>query len=467
MKNAIFLAREKRLELIEIGGEILTNARHELYLHLRFLDRALSGLRYTPREDIHPTGTDGAALFFSPEELADLFKTDRRLVTRLYMHTLMHCLFGHLYLTDPDLPAGGQPDDTSLAFFVPVEAAEADMRRRMTDLACDITAEYLLDELELRCLHLPKSALRQELYRDLRRALKVPTAQGVLRFLAGQDPEGQRLSELEREFHRDDHRLWHSQPPRRQREQKKRWEDIRDKMRTEMETFSKEASQGSRSLQDQLAVSASRRYDYREFLRRFSVLREEMHVDPDSFDYVFYHYGLELYGNMPLIEPQETKEVHRIEDFVIVLDTSMSCSGELIRRFLEETCSILTGQNSFSRKVHIHLIQCDDKIQSDICLTSLEDLSSYMDEFTIKGLGGTDFRPPFAYVNELLARGSFSRLRGLIYFTDGYGIFPVKKPVYDTAFVFLKEDYRDVDVPPWAMKVILDPDQPFARETDR
>ncbi|MBR2766431.1 MAG: metallopeptidase [Blautia sp.] len=461
MKNAIFLEREKRVELIEIGREILTNTRHELYLHMRFLDRALSGLQYMPREDIHPAGTDGTALFFSPEELAVLFRRDRTLVTRLYMHTLMHCLFGHLFITftaqTPDAPADHEQ--------MPAGSEQDAPSGRLENLACDITAEYLLDELELRCLHLPKSALRQELYRDLRQAIKVPTPQSVHRFLKKQIQNEEKLSELEREFLRDDHRLWHSRPPRQQREQQQRWEDIRNKMHTEMETFSKEAAQGARSIQDQLAVSVSHRYDYRDFLRRFCVLHEEMHVDPDSFDYVFYHYGLELYGNMPLIEPQETKEIHRIEDFVIVLDTSMSCSGELIRRFLEETCSILTAQNSFSRRIHIHLIQCDEKIQSDICLTNLEELSSYMEHFTVKGLGGTDFRPPFAYVNGLLAKGEFSRLRGLIYFTDGYGTFPVKKPVYDTAFVFLKEDYRDVDVPPWAMKVILDPDQPFAKET--
>lgn len=61
------------------------------------------------------------------------------------------------------------------------------------------------------------------------------------------------------------------------------------------------------------------RYDYRRFLQRFSVLREEMQVDPDSFDYIFYTYGLSLYGNMPLVEPLESKEVSRIEDFVVVI----------------------------------------------------------------------------------------------------------------------------------------------------
>ena len=92
-----------------------------------------------------------------------------------------------------------------------------------------------------------------------------------------------------------------------------------------------------------------------------------------------------------------------------------------------------------------------------------------MGSFTVRGQGGTDFRPAFAYVEELLANGAFGRLRGLIYFTDGYGIFPGKKPSYETAFVFMRGEYRDVDVPPWAMKLILDPseEEPFSAGNDR
>lgn len=73
-------------------------------------------------------------------------------------------------------------------------------------------------------------------------------------------------------------------------------------------------------------------------------------MDDDSFDYSFYSYGLRLYGNMPLIEPQEWKETKKIEDFVIVIDTSMSCSGELVQKFLEETYTVLSEQNSFFGK---------------------------------------------------------------------------------------------------------------------
>ena len=68
-------------------------------------------------------------------------------------------------------------------------------------------------------------------------------------------------------------------------------------------------------------------------------------------------------------------------------------------------------------------------------------------------------------VEELLAKKEFHRLRGLLYFTDGYGTFPVKMPSYETAFIFMKEDYRDVDVPPWAIKLILDTEEAFYHET--
>ena len=115
-------------------------------------------------------------------------------------------------------------------------------------------------------------------------------------------------------------------------------------------------------------VENRERYDYRQFLRKFAVLKEEMQVDPDSFDTTFYTYGLSLYGNMPLIEPLESREIYRIEDFVIVIDTSMSCSGDLVKRFLEETYDVLSESESYFRKIQVHILQCDDKVQSDRCV---------------------------------------------------------------------------------------------------
>ena len=175
---------------------------------------------------------------------------------------------------------------------------------------------------------------------------------------------------------------------------------------------SKDESRGDEGLKDMLRVENRERYDYRQFLRRFSVLKEEIEVDPDSFDPIFYTYGMSLYGNMPLMEPLESKEVFRIENFVIVIDTSMSCSGELVRRFLEETYDVLSESETYFRKIRIHILQCDDRVQADVVIESAEDLKAYMDRFQVMGFGGTDFRPAFEYVNELRAKGETDRLSG-------------------------------------------------------
>jgi predicted metal-dependent peptidase len=62
-------------------------------------------------------------------------------------------------------------------------------------------------------------------------------------------------------------------------------------------------------------------------------------------------------------------------------------------------------------------------------------------------------------VEELRHNQELLNLKGLIYFTDGCGEFPAKKPDYDTAFVFIDDDYNNPDVPPWAIKLILQKDE--------
>ena len=89
-------------------------------------------------------------------------------------------------------------------------------------------------------------------------------------------------------------------------------------------------------------------------------------------------------------------------------------------------------------------------------LTDEKELKEYMEHLELIGEGGTDFRPAFEYVNHLIEQGEFYHLKGLIYFTDGKGTYPKKKPPYQTAFIFMQEEYEDVDVPPWAVKLIVD-----------
>lgn len=63
---------------------------------------------------------------------------------------------------------------------------------------------------------------------------------------------------------------------------------------------------------------------------------------------------MEHYGNIPLIEPLEYKEVNRLEELVIAIDTSGSCSGETVQRFLGETYGILSEKRIFQQDEGIY-----------------------------------------------------------------------------------------------------------------
>ena len=102
----------------------------------------------------------------------------------------------------------------------------------------------------------------------------------------------------------------------------------------------------------------------------------------------------------------------KVEELVIAIDTSESCEGETVKRFLEETYAILSSSESFFHKMNVHIIQCDAAVQMDKRITSKEELAQFMEDFALRGSGGTDFRPVFQYVDQLIAERAFQNLKG-------------------------------------------------------
>lgn len=225
-------------------------------------------------------------------------------------------------------------------------------------------------------------------------------------------------------------------------------------MSMERERSHSKDGEGSDSFYELMRVEKRRR-NYGDFLRKFAELHEELKVSDDEFDIGYYSYGLSIYKDMPLIEPLETMEINRIREFVVVIDTSYSTSGELVRRFLQETFDILMDEDAFFKVSRIHVIQCDDVIQSDDVITDRRELESFFNAFEIKGGGNTDFRPPFKYIDSLIEDGKIKNPGGVLYFTDGEGVYPKKRPGYRTAFVFM-QDFDETQVPPWAMRIRVD-----------
>lgn len=420
-------------------------SRNTLLVNLRFLDAALSRLELLPADGIS-LASDGQHVVYDPRHILKRYKAAKEIPVRDYLHVLLHCVFRHMYVH-------------TLVDHV------------CWDLACDVAVEGVIAELGLKSAEAPRAKHQQTALAKLKTEVGSLTAEKLYRhFLdGGQSPA--ELSDLRGLFYADDHTIWYLPPDQRAAalgqssgagdgESKVTaaeadWKHVSEQLQMDLETFSKQQGDRAGGLLQNLGEVNRERYDYTAFLKKFAVMGEVMRVNDEEFDYVYYTYGLRRYGNLPLIEPLEYKETKRIREFVIAIDTSGSVAGETVQRFVQKTWNILKTTESFFTKINLHIIQCDATIQEDAKITSQEEFDAYMKTMQIHGLGGTDFRPVFSYVDWLREKKEFSNLKGLIYFTDGFGAFPEQMPDYETAFVFLDEELNNYNVPPWAIKLVL------------
>ena len=418
-----------------VARRVMERTRSTLYIALRYLNAPLGALAPTPDPDPQRgLATNGAQLFYGASWALRLYRNNRRYLQRAYLHSLFHCLFRHPWLR-------GNRD------------------KALWGLACDIAVEQVLDHLGVPSLQRPVGWLRQETYTQLQANCRFLAAGPVYRALA--DRTAEELDTLQREFFCDSHRLWPQDPQSPQAQMLGRqWEQLGRQTQLSQQQAGTQAgrSNGAEVLAAQLEAARSRRL-YRDFLRRFTVLREEPHLDLDEFDLGFYMYGLRTYGNLPLIEPIETRESRKIQELVLVLDTSESTSGELVKAFLRETFSLLRTNGRFFDRCNVVIMQCDDDVRDVAVLHSADDLDRYAASVTLVGGGGTDFRPAFAKIEAMQQQGLLRDLQGILYFTDGKGSYPARPPSCQTAFLFLEDGSAPPPTPPWAIRLVLSPDE--------
>lgn len=412
--------------------------------------------------------TEGTTIFYDPMALCKLYAADKNNGPRAYMHLILHGVFRHFKVK----PSVLQP---------------------LWNLACDMAVEGVINDLNLPMLTNAQAAGQVQVLQQIApRVNNLLTVEKIYAYLRMNPPSETEFARLKRLFSPDNHALWYAPTARvamaeeqaavdngggtsgtSQRGQQEDastaqaqaalsallqdWQHIAEQMQTDLETFHKQRGDEAGGMMQNLRAVNREKYDYTAFLKKFAVMGEAMRINDDEFDYVFYSYGLQLFPEkrMPLIEPLEYKNVKRIREFVIAIDTSGSVMGEQVQAFLQKTYNILQSTESFFSHINVHIIQCDEDIQEDIKITSREEFDHYLQTMAIKGLGGTDFRPVFQRVDEMIRDGEFANLKGLIYFTDGYGLFPERMPAYKTAFVFVEDGCEIPEVPVWAMKLVL------------
>ena len=411
-----------------LAAQIMGIARDDILIHLRFFDRALAGLECRERRKMGCFATDGSICYYDPEYVLLCYQENPANITRTCLHMLLHCIFFHSFRYDR-------------------------LDQDKWDLAADIAVENVILDLGLAGAVLEEDETMLRKLKILREDVGALTAERIYRYFT-QNPLTERENEeLRKLFVRDVHSLW--KPAEELIVTKEQWEKISERVKAELKSFTRSRT-GAGSLMKNLEEATRDRYDYNEILRRFMVTGEEIGVNDDEFDYVYYTYGLEQYGNLPLIEPLEYKESHRVKEFVIAIDTSASCRGEIVKAFLNKTYSILKSGENFFHRMNVHIIQCDNQVQEDTKITCQEEFDIFLRQGRLTGLGATDFRPVFDYVDNLRERKEFENLKGLIYFTDGYGIYPERMPDYQVIFAFLGEDENRAPVPSWSMKVVLE-----------
>ena len=415
----------------DLSKSVLELSRNTLLIRLRFLDAAINRLKTAIHAEI-AFASDGNCLYYEPFSLLRRYRMEPESMNRDLLHVLLHSLLCHPWF-------------------------HSDRDRGVWDLACDVTVEVIASELGFPA---NRENAQQEILQQLHREVRPLTAEKIYRHYLKQNLSSGQIRELRKHFRVDDHGLWYQEEGFHPGGGGDGWSQVARRAQTDLQTFSRGRRGGTDAgaLVQNLTAVNRERYDYEAFLRKFATRQEEMKIDDDEFDYIFYTYGLKLYDKMPLVEPLEYKEIKKVREFVIAIDTSGSVSGDLVQAFVQKTYNLLKTTESFASKVHIRIIQCDQVVREDVKITTAAEFDDYLKNMTLKGFGGTDFRPVFDHVEKLRKSREFTNLRGLIYFTDGLGTFPAQKPDYETAFIFLRED--DVPtVPPWAIKLILEPEE--------
>ena len=152
----------------DMSIKILQHARSEIYLDLRYLDVALSALKPQAMEGLETMATDGESLFFSAGQVIRVFRNNPAFMNRAYLHTILHCIFSHLFLK-------GNRDT------------------KLWNLACDIVVEQTIDGMDKPCTRRALSFLRQQTYEALKGEGRISAAV-VYRWLRGKSMEELRIS---------------------------------------------------------------------------------------------------------------------------------------------------------------------------------------------------------------------------------------------------------------------------------
>lgn len=393
--------------------------------------------------------TNGLQLFYSPTILP-LFYADHGLSAVVYqiLHLCGHCILGHIPI---------RPEEKDIPLF---------------DALADFKVEKLLSGLYPNSLPM-KIPGKKKILKTLEHPnLPLPRAFAKLKQTK---KSAKPYLDCCNVFAVDDHDLW-----RRQLDDAESmtmvaflWGEVQAKLKKNGsgngtawdETFSisfgglpgmspstggNQCGEGAGAVYRQAEDATASSMNYREILEDFlrkTIVEQE---SPLSIDPVWYHYGLDLLEDVPLIEPGEEDFAPASGTLVLAIDTSGSCQHTFCDQFLQEMDQILQELKLMEHYSSVVVIQCDYLIQEEQEIQNPGQWQEYLHHFVIRGGGGTSFTPVYERANEI------EDVVGLLFLSDGEGEFPTEPAPFPSLFLLPFEEYDyERTIPPWVQQVTL------------
>ncbi len=428
-------------KMIELANEILSTAILNLSGEFTYFAYPIGLMNFQIADGAERVVTNGKTAYIDKNYAVET--TAEKGVVGVYtaiLHATLHCLFTH-----------------------PFSYVE---NQKEYDLSTDIVVGYITDGLGYPFGDKTSQNKRKAVYKSI-----IDAYGGVSDANASKFCKTLQLDEIEslsKFFTVCDHGAWAGRRQEYCREEngedtpisisfslgeEEQVEDLLSAWKTLSQTLIPQIGKLNPELKRALSLKVCPKTNYKSFLRSFLRRKERVLQNDEEFDYIAYYYGLREYGNMPLIEGLETSDDRDYSEIAFAVDTSGSTDGEPIKKLLEEVFSMLKSMETGLKKYAVRIIQCDLKIQREDLIKSSDEFSKMLENYQLLGGGGTDFNPVFKRLTELKKKGV--KIEGLIYFTDGVGVYPSEIPPFKTCFAILGNE-NDVQVPHFAYKINIE-----------
>ena len=172
------------IKIKRVARKVMDASKNSLIVHMRFLDSAINKLKLEPYEDY--ICVDGRTIKYNPLYILSLYKKDKNMVTRTYLHMILHCTFLHFYV-------GPQ------------------INQNLWDIACDVAVENILQQLAVteEYLQVEPDFEKEEALEKIKANVDKLTAEKIYRWLLDSDMSEEEMHQLWVLFTHDDHSCWY------------------------------------------------------------------------------------------------------------------------------------------------------------------------------------------------------------------------------------------------------------------